>query len=67
MEMKQVTERMALSVIETEKVTGLSARTIWTHTFPRGTLKCCRVGNRVLYRPCDVDAWLASLSEGGAR
>ena len=42
-------ERKLLSVKETAHILGVSERTVWTMTAPRGKLVSCRLGNRVLY------------------
>ena len=47
--MQSVAEKKLLSVKETAKVLGVSERTVWTITAPRGRLVSCRLGQRVLY------------------
>ena len=42
-------KRKLLSVKETANVLGVSERTVWTMTAPRGRLVSCRLGHRVLY------------------
>ena len=46
------------SVKETAARLGVSERTLHAHTFPRGTLKCVKIGVRVGFRPETVEAWL---------
>jgi hypothetical protein len=49
---------LALNARDAAKCVGLSEKTLWNHTQPRGDLRCVRVGERVLYRPADLEAWL---------
>ena len=37
---------------------GISERTLHSHTTPRGTLPCVKIGTRVGYRPEAVEQWL---------
>ena len=46
------------SVKETAARLGVSERTLHTHTAPRGTLKCVKIGARIGYRPETVEKWL---------
>lgn len=39
---------------------GISTRTVWGETVPRGTLRVVRVGRLTKYRPADVEAWIDS-------
>ena len=56
-------KKMLWSVAELEESTGISQRTLWANTHPRGALKCVRVGRRVLYRPEDARVWLEFLQQ----
>ena len=40
--------------------TDLCEKSIWNATAPRGDLPCVKLGSRTLYRPEDVEAWIAS-------
>ena len=51
-------EKNLWSVKETAARLGVSERTLHTHTAPRGTLKCVKIGVRIGYRPKTVEAWL---------
>lgn len=64
---KQHTEvgvpKLALSPKEAAVAIGVSEKTLWSITAPRGMLKCCKVGTRTLYRPSDIDAFLIESQE----
>ena len=47
-----------LSVKETAKILGVSERTLWSITTPRGTLACCKIGNRVMYSPKAIERFI---------
>lgn len=54
-----VDEKKALwSTEECAEQLGISKRTLFTITHPRGTLKSVKIGTRVCYRPESVQAWL---------
>jgi len=38
---------------------GISERSVWSQTAPRGPLACVRLGSSVRYRPADVEAFVA--------
>ncbi|KAA0215585.1 MAG: DNA-binding protein [Cyanobacteria bacterium CYA] len=46
---------------------GISPRTLWALTAPRGPIPCVRVGGCVLFRVADLDEWLRRAAEGGAK
>lgn len=58
---------IAMRLRNAAKVTGLSERTIWGHTAPRGSLPCVRVGSAVLYRVDDLHRWLAERAAESVR
>jgi len=41
---------------------GISLRHLWALTAPRGRIPCVRLGKRVLYRPCDLEAFLEAAA-----
>ena len=45
----QTVEPMLFSVREAAKSLGISERSLWSVTAPRGPLKATRINNRVLY------------------
>ena len=56
--MTVMTEKNLWSVKETAAKLGISERTLHSHTAPRGTLKCVKIGVRIGYRPETVEQWL---------
>jgi Helix-turn-helix domain len=59
----QPVESLALRPREAAKSLGISARTLWGLTAPRGPIPCLRVGHgkrqSVLYPVADLRAWLS--------
>jgi predicted DNA-binding transcriptional regulator AlpA len=51
-------EKVLWTAKETAERLGISVRTLYSHTAPRGTLQCVKIGVRTGYRPETVDAWL---------
>lgn len=69
----QPVESLALRPREAAKALGISARTLWGLTAPRGPIPCVRIGTgkrrAVLYPTADLQAWLTRQTEtvkGGA-
>jgi len=67
----QFVEALALRPREAAKALGISARTLWGLTAPRGPIPCLRIGHgkrqTVLYPVADLQAWLsrqAGAAEG---
>jgi len=68
-------QRLALRPREAAKVLGISERTLWGLTAPRGPIPAVKLGSGkrsgVLYRVADLENWLAiasgSLAEGCGR
>jgi len=68
----QSVDSLALRPREAAKALGISARTLWGLTAPRGPIPCLRVGHgkrqTVLYPVADLQAWLsqeAAAKTGG--
>jgi len=51
-------ERLLLSAQEAAKALGVSQRTLWGQTVPRGTIPFVRVGGRVLYPIDRLRRWI---------
>lgn len=64
---------LALRPREAAQALGISPRTLWGLTAPRGPIPCVRVGSgkrqSVLYPVADLQAWLAqrATAETGGR
>jgi len=60
---------LALRPREAAKVLGISQRTLWTLTTPRGPIPCVRVGHGkrqiVLYPVAELQAWLSQQATQG--
>jgi hypothetical protein len=59
--------RLALRPAEAAKALGISARTLWGLTAPRGPIPCLRIGHgkrqTVLYPVAELQAWLSRQAE----
>ncbi len=54
---------LAVPAGEAARMLGVSPRTLWSLTAPRGPIPVCRVGRRVLYRVPDLEAYLRRLAQ----
>jgi predicted DNA-binding transcriptional regulator AlpA len=58
---------LALRPREAAKTLGISARTLWALTAPRGPIPCLRIGHgkrqTVLYPVAELQAWLSRQAE----
>ena len=63
----QSVESLALRPREAAKALGISARTLWGLTAPRGPIPCLRIGHgkrqTVLYPVADLQVWLSRQAE----
>jgi hypothetical protein len=63
----QTVESLALRPREAAKALGISARTLWGLSAPRGPIPCLRIGHgkrqTVLYPVSDLQAWLTREAE----
>jgi hypothetical protein len=62
-----ITEPLALRPREAAKALGISPRTLWGLSAPRGPIPCLRIGNgkrqTVLYPVAGLQAWLSQQAE----
>lgn len=49
---------------ETAAILGISERTLWKLTRPRGPIPCIRLGSCIRYSARQVDEWIQSQSQG---
>jgi hypothetical protein len=65
----QTVESLALRPRDAAKALGMSARTLWGLSAPRGPIPCLRVGHgkrqTVLYPVADLQTWLSRQAEAG--
>jgi len=63
----QSVDSLALRPREAAKALGISARTLWGLTAPRGPIPCLRIGHgkrrTVLYPVAELQAWLRRQAE----
>jgi len=63
----QSVSSLALRPREAAKALGISARTLWGLTAPRGPIPCLRIGHgkrrTVLYPTADLQTWLTRQAE----
>jgi predicted DNA-binding transcriptional regulator AlpA len=72
METNSLSSPLALRPREAAKALGISTRTLWQLTAPRGPIPCVQIGpgkrRSVLYPVSELQAWLArqaTVQEGG--
>ncbi|MEX2287447.1 MAG: helix-turn-helix domain-containing protein [Planctomycetaceae bacterium] len=51
---------LLLGLRDAAKLLSVSEKTLWNHTKPRGQIPCVNIGQRVLYDPGDLQAWIAN-------
>jgi len=52
-------EKLLLTVYETCKALGVSRETLRRLTYPRGALRCVRLGRSVRYSRATIEQWIA--------
>lgn len=50
--------RLLLRAPDAAEALGISERTLWAYTKPRGSIPAVKIGGRVLYDPRDLTAWI---------
>ena len=58
--------KLLLLVREAAEALSVCPKSLWSHTEPRGTIPCVKIGVRVLYDPRDLAAWIDARKKGGA-
>ena len=53
-----------LSARDAAKHLGISTRTLWSITAPRGTLPVVKIGARCLYDPADLQRYVETQKKG---
>ena len=64
--MTVATSAPLLSVKDAAKALGISQRTLWGISAPRGPLPVVRIGTRILYDPDDLARFVQAQKKGGA-
>ena len=62
-------ETLLLSIREAARMLGISERTLWSLTAPRGPIKCVRTSatGRVLYSRQSLVEWIAACEVASAK
>jgi hypothetical protein len=60
------TPKLLLTAREAAVSLSVCEKTLWSHTEPRGTIPCVRIGARCLYDPRDLAAWIDARKKGSA-
>ena len=60
----QTTSKLLLPAREAAEAMSICEKTLWSHTQPRGTIPCVRIGARVLYDPVDLRKWIDGRKGG---
>ena len=63
----QVSPPLALNAKQAAKAFGISEKTLWSYSKPRGPIPCVRVGKRVVYSVSALQAFLEQQSESEVR
>ena len=50
--------KLLLSVREAASALNVCEKTLYSYTVPRGTIKCLKIGTRMLYVPADLREWI---------
>lgn len=53
-------QKLLLSAMEAADALGISARTLWSLSVPRGDLPIVRIGSRIAYSPEDLKTFIES-------
>ena len=61
--MQTILDKKLFSVKETAKIHGVSERTVWAVTVPRGKLVSCKIGSRVMYSPRAIERFIEQQEE----
>lgn len=56
--------RLLLPAREAAAALSICEKTLWSHTQPRGTIPCVKIGARVLYDPRDLQRWIDAQKKG---
>jgi hypothetical protein len=59
-------EPLLMKPPEAARLLGISERTSWEHTAPRGTIPCVPIATAIRYSPKDLRAWIAANRQPAA-
>jgi hypothetical protein len=52
-------ESLLVNASEASKMLGISDRTLWTISHPRGSVPVVKIGSRVLYSVAALERWIS--------
>lgn len=56
--------KLLVNAIEAAERLGVCEKTVWSNTAPHGKcIPCVRLGDRVLYSPAGLEAWIEAQSK----
>ncbi len=58
--------KLLLSAREAARALSICEKTLWSHTYPRGTIPVLRLGARRLYSLRDLEQWIDAQKGGDA-
>lgn len=58
------TLKLLLSAREAARAMGISEKHLWSHSRPRGSIPCLKIGARTLYDPRDLRRWIDAAKGG---
>jgi len=61
------TPKLLLSAREAAHALGVSERTLWTYSMPRGPIPAVNIGSRRMYSTESLRRWIADREKGGAQ
>lgn len=61
--MEATKDRKLYNINETAEMLHVSPRTVWNITTPRGELRCCKIGNRVLYSETAISDYIQMMEQ----
>jgi excisionase family DNA binding protein len=56
-------EKELLSIQEAAQLMNVSTKTLWSRSFPRGSIRTVRIGSRVLYPRTMLMQWIAQNAQ----
>ena len=59
------TPKLLLSAQAASEALSICPKSLWSHTVPRGSIPCIRIGARGLYDPADLRRWIDAQKKGG--
>ncbi len=58
--------KLLLSARDAARALSICQKTLWSNTYPRGSIPSVKIGARVLYDPDDLRRWINAQKNRGA-